>query len=145
MVKYAIRPSRILMIDDNPTDILLTRRALAETGIPHEVRVAHDGEEGLNVLLSMKADHSEPPDLILLDLNMPKKDGFEVLAQMRAQPGIGRIPVVVLTSSTHRADVQRCYALHANSYLAKPVEYKGLKDLIQTVGDYWFGVCMLPK
>lgn len=145
MVKYATRPSRILMIEDNPTDVLLTRRALSETGIPHEVQVARDGEEGLNVLLSLKADESEPPDLILLDLNMPKKDGFEVLAQMRAQPHIGRIPVVVLTSSTHRADVERCYALHANSYLAKPVEYKGLKELMQTVADYWFATCMLPE
>ena len=133
------------MIDDNPTDVLLTRRALSETGIPHELQVAHDGEEGLNVLLTLRADQSEPPDLILLDLNMPKKDGFDVLTEMRAQPNLGHIPVVVLTSSTHRADVQRCYALHANSYLAKPVEYEELKDLMRTVGNYWFGACMLPE
>jgi CheY-like chemotaxis protein len=133
------------MIDDNPTDVLLTRRALAATGIPHELHVAQDGEQGLNALLSPASDRSKPPDLILLDLNMPRKDGFEVLKELRAQPAIGQIPVVVLTSSTHRADVDRCYALHANSYLAKPVEYDELKDLMQTVSAYWFGCSMLPE
>jgi CheY-like chemotaxis protein len=132
------------LIDDSPTDVLLTRRALASVGIPHELQVANDGEEGLNFLLSSDSDRSEQPDLILLDLNMPKKDGFEVLRELRAQPAISNIPVIILTSSTNRRDVERCYTLHANSYMAKPFEYGELRILMVAVSEYWFGHSMIP-
>ena len=143
-MNLTIRPSRILLIDDNPTDVLLTRRALAAVGLPHELQVAQDGEEGLNALLSCDSDRAEQPDLILLDLNMPRKDGFEVLRELRAQRAIGNIPVVVLTSSTNHRDVERCYALHANSYMAKPFEYEELRRMMLAVSEYWFGHSMLP-
>lgn len=132
------------MIDDSPTDVLLTRRAFSAVGFSHELQVAQDGEEGLQFLLSVAPGRPEQPDLILLDLNMPKKDGFQVLTELRTQPVIGDIPVVVFTSSTYREDVERCYALHANSYIAKPVEYEKLKSVISALSEYWFSVTMLP-
>jgi CheY-like chemotaxis protein len=132
------------MIDDNPTDVLLMRRALAAAGVPHELHAAQDGEEGLRFLVSKDPGRPEQPDLILLDLNMPKKNGFQVLTELRAQPVIGDIPVIVFTSSTHREDVDRCYSLRANSYIAKPVEYEKLKSMILVLSEYWFGVTLLP-
>ena len=132
------------MIDDNPTDVLLTRRALSETGIPHELQVAGDGEEGLNVLFSLKASRAEPPDLILLDLNMPRKDGFEVLTEMRALPNIGRIPVIVLTSSQAQEDVLTSYRLHANCFITKPGDLETLILVAQSIEQFWFKLVRLP-
>ena len=132
------------MIDDCPTDVLFTRRAFAAAGIPCELHVAQDGEEGLQFLTSADPGRPEPPDLILLDLNMPRKDGFQVLTELRMEPAIGHIPVIVFTSSTYREDVNRSYALHANAYIAKPVEYEKMKNLILAVSEHWFRIAMLP-
>jgi two-component system response regulator len=119
------RPLRILLIEDNPADVVLTRMTLAESGRVHELMVIVDGEAALAYLRVA----SPPPDLILLDLNLPKIDGFAVLEQLRDLPGFGRVPVAILSSSQMGEDRDRAFRLGARTYLAKPESLSGYKDL----------------
>lgn len=139
-------PIRILLVEDNPGDVRLTREALRDAKMLNELYTAADGVEAL-AFLRREAPHASAPrpDLILLDLNLPKVDGREVLAAIKESPELRRIPVVVLTSSDAEEDVARSYDLHANCYVRKPVELQSFLDVIQTIDDFWLSVVRLPE
>ena len=138
----------ILMADDDGEDCALVRDALCESGRSCDVRFVRNGEELFDYLLRRgeyeEERSSPPPDLILLDLKMPCKDGREVLREIKSDPQLRRIPVVVLTTSTAEADIVACYDLGVNSYLTKPTTFRRLVDLLQTVTQYWFETAELP-
>jgi CheY-like chemotaxis protein len=139
----------ILMADDDADDCMLVRDALRESGRQHELRVVRDGQELLDYLCRRgqyaSAQNTPRPDLILLDLKMPKKDGREALAELKSDPRLRAIPIVVLTTSTDREDVAFAYRNGVNSYVTKPVTYRGLVELMETLGKYWFDLAELPS
>jgi CheY-like chemotaxis protein len=138
----------ILLADDDPDDRQLTRDAFAENRLANVLNTVDDGEELLEYLQrrGRYADkRDEPlPGLILLDLNMPRKDGREALKEIKADPELRRIPIVVLTTSKAEEDILRTYDLGVNSYVTKPVTFKSLVELIKVLGRYWFEVVELP-
>ncbi len=138
----------ILVADDDPDDRMLLQDALEESRLANEVRFVEDGEELMDYLLrrgKYKDPQTSPrPGLILLDLNMPRKDGREVLTELAAEPGLRRIPVVVMTTSKSVDDIDRCYALGANSYITKPVTFGALVDVTKALAQYWFNIVALP-
>jgi CheY-like chemotaxis protein len=136
------------MADDDVEDCLLVRDALRETNLGHELRTVHNGEELLDYLYgrgTYAAPNEAPrPDLILLDLKMPKKDGREALGDIKTDVRLARIPIVVLTTSTAADDVDYCYRIGASCYIPKPVTFRGWVDLMQTLAKYWFELVKLP-
>ncbi len=136
----------ILMAEDDADDRLLAQDALAECGVNGELRFVENGEELLDYLLQRgKFDSQTPrPGLILLDLNMPVKDGREVLQEIKSNAGLRRIPVVVLTTSRADTDIDRIYHLGANSFITKPVRYESLVEVMRIIGQYWLKVVELP-
>ena len=138
----------ILLADDDPEDRLLLSEALAEVRSGSDLHWVENGEELLDYLWRRgcysDAASAPPPNLILLDLNMPKKNGWEVLKEIRADPALAHIPVVVLTTSRMPEDVTRSYALGANSFISKPSTFVGLVDLMQTLSKYWMETVQLP-
>jgi len=133
----------ILLVEDNPDDIALTLRALRKNDLLDRVIVAHDGAEAIGRLLGRGGTVDREgliPQLVLLDLNLPKIDGLDVLRQLRADPRTHRLPVVILTSSREREDVVRSYELGANSYIRKPVDFTKFVDAIGHVGTYWLAI-----
>jgi two-component system, chemotaxis family, response regulator Rcp1 len=140
------KPVEILLVEDNPADVRLTMEALKEGRLLNHVSVAEDGVEAL-AFLRQKGKYADEarPDLILLDLNLPKKDGREVLAEIKEDPELRHIPVVVLTTSTAEQDVLRTYDLHANCYISKPVDFEQFIKVVKSVGDFWFSVVILPS
>lgn len=138
----------ILLVEDDPGDQALTRRALEEGGLPIELQIVEDGEEALEYLQRtgrFAAPGAAPrPDLVLLDLNLPRLDGKQVLQRMRAIPELRGLPVVALTTSRHEADVARTYELGANSYIAKPVDMEQFVATLKELGSYWFQLVLLP-
>ena len=135
-------------MEDNPDDAELTRLAFAEAGAPHRLRVVGDGAEALEYLLA-RGRHAdrEPaglPALVLLDLNLPRLDGHEVLQAIRAGEATRRLPVVVLTTSAEPSDVERAYALGANSYIQKQVAFDRFVDVVRQVGRYWLAINLPP-
>jgi CheY-like chemotaxis protein len=139
----------ILMADDDPEDCQMVKDALAEAGLDHDLRVVGDGEELFDYLNRRDrfsdAEKFPRPDLLLLDLNMPRKDGREALRELKADPDFQRIPVVVLTTSVEDDDVGFCYNAGASSYCAKPSSYSALCELMQVVSKYWFEHVRLPE
>jgi CheY-like chemotaxis protein len=140
-MKQSIEPIVILMADDDEDDRLLTRDALIESRVANDLRFVEDGE-ALMDYLQRRGPYADPatsprPGLILLDLNMPRKDGREALREIKADPELRRIPVVVLTTSKAEEDVYRSYDVGANSYITKPVTFEGLIELMKTLGRYW--------
>lgn len=132
------------MVDDNRTDILLMQKALAKADFPHELRTAPDGQAATDLLKpGSNGSDADRPDLILLDLNMPRKDGFQVLKELKEDPGLAEIPVLIYSSSSHPEDVRRCYALHANSYIPKPMSYEELIEIARLICGYWFRSVLL--
>jgi two-component system response regulator len=129
----------ILLVEDNPDDVELTRRALRKGNITSELRVVTDGAEALELLLG-EPPMDPPPHVILLDLNLPRVSGLEVLARLRADDRTRRIPVVVLTSSVEEADLVRSYDLGANSYVRKPVDFAEFVEVTARLGVYWLNV-----
>lgn len=131
----------ILLVEDNPSDVELTRRALRKAHIANELVVAEDGQAALDYLLGMGAhagrDVAELPALMLLDLKLPKIPGLEVLRRVRADQRTRRLPVVILTTSREEADIGAGYDLGSNSYIAKPVDFKQFADAISQLGLYW--------
>ncbi len=138
------RPVNVLIVEDNPGDVRLTLEALKESKIRNNVSVAYDGVEAMEFLRREgKYSDAERPDLILLDLNLPRKDGREVLAEIKEDHHLRRIPVVVLTTSTAEADIFRTYDLHANCYITKPVDMDQFIHVVQTIEDFWFTIVKL--
>jgi CheY-like chemotaxis protein len=145
----AKEPIVILMADDDSDDRLLTKRALEASRVVNDLRFVEDGEELMDYLLQ-RGGYADPeaaprPGLILLDLNMPRKDGREALAEIKKDPALHRIPVVVMTTSKAEEDVVRSYDLGANSYITKPVTFERLVDLMKTLGTYWIEFVKLPS
>ncbi len=142
----ALRAAEILLVEDNPADIRLTQEVFEEIGAPHRLHVARDGEEALAMLRRQGVHANVPePDLVLLDLNLPRKDGREVLAEIKSDPKLNHIPIVVLSTSRAERDVLACYHLHANCYLQKPVDFEAFAALIRGLQDFWFGRVSLPS
>lgn len=139
------RRIEVLLAEDNPADIRLTRDALKESRMQINLSVAMDGEETMAFLRRQGKYVGAPrPELVLLDLNMPKKDGREVLAEMRKDPGLTCIPVVVLTTSDAEEDIVSCYKLHANGYVTKPTYIEQFATVVRSIEDFWMRVAKLP-
>ena len=142
------KPITILLADDDADDRMMAGEALQESCLANDLRCVEDGEELLDYLCrrgQYAAPGSAPtPGLILLDLNMPKKDGREALQEIKADPELRRIPVVVLTTSKAEEDIYRTYDLGVNSFITKPVVFKSLVELMRTLGKYWFEIVELP-
>jgi CheY-like chemotaxis protein len=141
-------PIAILLAEDDEEDAQMTLEALKRNRVGNDVRVAHDGEEVMDYLrregrFSNGAD-APMPGLILLDLNMPKKDGREVLAEIKSDARLRKIPVIVLTTSKAEEDIVRSYDLGVNSFITKPVTFAGLADAMRVVSEYWFEIVELP-
>jgi CheY-like chemotaxis protein len=139
----------VLMADDDEDDQMFAQDAFEESGLPYNLNFVNDGEaliDYLNHCLeSDESGRSLLPNLILLDLNMPRKDGREALREIKANPQLRHIPVVVLTTSSSDGDVYRSYDIGANSYITKPVTFDALVDVLNTLGKYWFSVVRLPR
>lgn len=139
-------PVQILLVEDSPADIELTTEALAEARVANDLHVVTDGDAALAYLRREPPYTDEPrPDLVLLDLNLPGKDGRDVLAEAKADPGLASIPIVVLTTSGAEADILRSYELHANSYITKPVRFDDFLRTVQSLEDFWLTVVKLPR
>jgi two-component system, chemotaxis family, response regulator Rcp1 len=134
----------ILLVEDNPGDVLLTRRALKSGKVLHNLHVANDGEEALAFLHDVEFGKAPRPDLILLDLNLPKVNGQEVLQRIKSNEALSSIPVVVLTTSEADEDVLRTYRLHANSFITKPVDWQQFMNVVRLIEEYWFSIVRLP-
>jgi two-component system, chemotaxis family, response regulator Rcp1 len=139
------RDIRILIIEDNPGDVRLLKDALTELGARVEFRVASDGAEGLRMTLNEDIQSDWQPDLIFLDLNLPKVGGHEVLARLKADPDKRLIPVIVLSSSRADSDVNRAYNAHANAYVRKPTSFDGLMNAVRGLKSFWIDTVRLPK
>ena len=145
MQKYS-KPVDILLVEDNPGDVRLTQEAFREARMPIKINVAMDGEEAIAYLRHQAPfQDSTRPDLILLDLNIPKKDGREVLAEIKADPILHDIPVVVLTTSNAEQDIQKTYNLEVNAYINKPVDFDRFFDIVQKIEDFWLMTAILPS
>ncbi|MCM5681716.1 response regulator [Schlegelella sp. S2-27] len=139
------RAIEILMVEDNPGDVRLTREAFKEGKVRNELHVAEDGVAALDFLYRRAPYQQAPrPDLILLDLNLPKKDGREVLETIKSDPSLKTIPVVILTTSQAEEDVIRAYHLNANCYVTKPVDFEQFMRIVQTIEEFWLSVVTLP-
>lgn len=134
----------ILLVEDSPGDVRLTREALRESSAQVVLEVARDGVEAMEMLRSENTCDGRFPDLILLDLNLPRKDGREVLAEIKADPHLRLIPVVVLTTSTADSDIQHAYELHANCYVSKPADIDEYFLMIRRCEEFWFKTATLP-
>ena len=139
------QPIEILLVEDNPADVRLTQEALREGKVKNSLNVARDGAEALAFLRREGPYSGAPrPDLILLDLNLPKKDGREVLAEIKADDELKMIPVVVLTTSSAELDILKSYSLHANCYITKPVDLEQFVTVVKAIDDFWLTVVRLP-
>ena len=139
------RPAEILLVEDNPGDVILTQKAFRQGRIANHITVAKNGEEAMEILRRQnKHADASVPDLILLDLNLPRKSGQEVLNEIKSDPVLKHIPVVVLTSSKAELDVVKTYDLHANSYIIKPVSMEKFAETVTMLENYWFTLVVLP-
>ncbi len=137
---------QVLLVEDNPGDVRLTKEALKEGKLLNQLTVVGDGVEALSFLRKQGIYADAPqPELILLDLNLPKKDGREVLAEIKADPKLRRIPVVVLTTSSSEEDILKIYDLHANCYITKPVDLEQFMGVVKSIEDFWVSVVKLPS
>lgn len=139
------RAVEILLVEDNPADVRLTEEALSEGKVANSLRVAEDGVQAL-AMLRREGEYAElpRPDLILLDLNLPRKGGQEVLQEIKADADLRRIPVVVLTTSSAERDILKSYELHANCYITKPVDLEQFLAVVKQIDDFWLTVVRLP-
>jgi chemotaxis family two-component system response regulator Rcp1 len=141
-----MQPIHILLVDDNEGDILLTREALEEASIINKISIAYDGMEAINFLKKRPPFGNNPlPDLILLDINLPKMDGKEVLSIIKSDPDLKRIPVIMLTTSSSEKDILASYDNYANCYITKPVDLDRFIDVVRTIEDFWISIVKLPK
>lgn len=136
---------QILLVEDDPGDVLITREAFADNKVRNELSVVSDGEAAMAFLRRENGFASAPrPDLILLDLNLPRKAGHEVLAEIKSDPDLQRIPVVVLTTSDAEEDILRSYDLHANAYVTKPVDFECFLNVVRQIDEFFVTVVRLP-
>lgn len=139
------RPIEVLLVEDSPTDALMTREAFESNKLLNNLHVVEDGVEAIRYLKKEGAYGEVPrPDLILLDLNLPRKNGREVLAEIKADEQLMTIPVVVLTTSKAEEDIHRAYGLHANCYITKPVDFADFGAVVTSIESFWFAVVTLP-
>jgi two-component system, chemotaxis family, response regulator Rcp1 len=139
------RPVEILLVEDNPGDVRLTREALKEAKVHNNLSVVGDGVEAMAFLRRQGSCGSAPrPDIVLLDLNLPKKDGREVLAEVKSDPDLRRIPVVILTTSKAEEDILKTYDLHANCFVTKPVDFEQFIKVVQSIEGFWLTIVQLP-
>jgi CheY-like chemotaxis protein len=139
------KPMQILLVEDNPGDVRLAVEALRGAKVRHQLHVAHDGVEAMSLLRREGRFVGFPrPDLVLLDLNLPRKDGHEVLAEIKQDADLRRIPVVILTSSAAEQDILHAYNLYANCYITKPLDLEQFLRVIRSIEDFWFVVVSLP-
>jgi CheY-like chemotaxis protein len=139
------RPVEILLVEDNPGDVRLTREALKEAKVRNSLSVVGDGVEAMAFLHREGTYTTAPrPDIVLLDLNLPKKDGRQVLAEVKADPDLRRIPVVILTTSKAEEDILKTYDLHANCFVTKPVDFDQFIKVIQSIEGFWLTIVQLP-
>jgi chemotaxis family two-component system response regulator Rcp1 len=145
-IKISSTPIEVLLVEDSPGDVRLTREALKDAKVHISLHVASDGIEAMAYL-----ECEEPyvnairPDLILLDLNLPRKDGRQVLKEIKESPKLRSIPVVILTTSSSEADILQSYHLHANCYISKPVDLDGFLKVVQSIDSFWLSVVKLPR
>jgi two-component system, chemotaxis family, response regulator Rcp1 len=139
-------PIEVLLVEDSPGDVRLTREAFTDAKVHINLHVASDGVKAMLFLNREGEQANAPrPDLILLDLNLPKKDGREVLAEIKENPKLKSIPVVILTTSSSEADILRSYQLHANCYITKPVGLEGFLTVVRSIDSFWLSVVKLPR
>jgi two-component system, chemotaxis family, response regulator Rcp1 len=139
------RQIEVLLVEDNPGDVRLTIEAMKEGKVTNHISVAYDGIEAMEFLRREGRFTDSPrPDLILLDLNMPRKDGRQVLAEIKENPDLKSIPVVILTTSEAEQDIVKTYELHANCYVTKPVDLEQFVKIARLIEDFWFSVVKLP-
>ena len=140
-----VKPVVMLLVEDNPGDVALAREALADSKIHNQLMVVDDGVKAMEFLHREGAYTDAPrPDLILLDLNLPRKDGREVLAEIKSDDNLKRIPVVILTSSKAEEDVLRSYNLHANCYISKPIDLNQFMHVVRSIESFWLSMVVLP-
>lgn len=144
MNRDRLTPLQIFLIEDNPGDVELAREALRTSKLANELVAWSDGRLALAELKRRQAAH-ELPDLIFLDLNLPGMSGIEVLASIKATAGLGRIPVVILTSSQAETDIAKSYDLHANCYITKPLDFQRFIEVIHSIEEFWFTLVRLPS
>lgn len=137
--------AEILLVEDNAMDVLITREALKDARMRNRLSVVENGEEAMDFLRHRGKYADEPlPDLILLDLNLPKKDGREVLEEVKADPVLKHIPIVVLTSSEAKEDILKSYRLHCNCFITKPVDLEQFTSVVRSIEGFWFAIVTLP-
>jgi chemotaxis family two-component system response regulator Rcp1 len=138
----------ILLVEDNPADVKITQRALRDSGFPVDLRVVRDGQEAVDYLLRAGPHAADPtwrsPDLILLDLNLPRLDGLQVLQRIRATPELRKVPVLILTTSDRPKDIEETYTAGANTYIQKPADFARFVQVLRTIQQYWLDAAMLP-
>lgn len=141
-----VRPVNILLVEDSPGDVRLTKEILADTRMANEIHVVNDGEAAM-AFLRRRGEHTDAPrpDLVLLDLNLPRKDGREVLQEMKNDETLRRIPVIVLTTSAAERDVLRSYDLHVNCYITKPIDLDEFITVVRSIEGFWLSVVRLPS
>ena len=140
-----LEPAEILLVEDNPVDVMVTRQALHDGKVFNRLHVAEDGEEAMEFLQRRgKFPDAPRPDLVLLDLNLPKKSGMEILTEMKQDPELTLIPVVILTTSEAEADILNSYQLHANCFITKPVDMEQFIHVIKMIEGFWLTVVKLP-
>lgn len=134
----------VLVVEDSPADVRLIREALKDASVPVKITVAHDGIEAMTCLYELDAA-ATLPDLMLLDLNLPRKNGREVLAEVKTSPRLKQIPVLVMTSSRSDEDINQAYALNANCYIAKPYDFHEYVNVVRSIERFWFMTATLPE
>lgn len=140
------KPIDLLLVEDNPGDIRLTEEALREGAVPVKLSVAMDGVEAVDFLHRRgKYQNAPRPDLILLDLNLPRKNGPEVLSEIKADPDLKRIPVLVMTTSHEPGDIQKAYSLNANCYITKPIQLDDFMNVVHSIENFWLKTAVLPE
>ncbi len=138
------RPIQILLVEDNPDDVSITTRAFEKSAVVSRLIVARDGQEVVDLLCAGDGSAARP-DLVLLDINLPKVNGLDVLAKVRGTAAVATVPIVMLTASGRREDIDRSYQLGANSYIQKPIVFERLTRALEIIRQYWFEVATLPR
>ncbi len=145
MAEHNGRPIEILLVEDNPADVLLMEEALLEGKLSNNLSAVTNGDDAVDFLKKRgRFRDAVRPDLIMLDLNLPRKDGREVLAEVKNDADLKKIPIVIMTTSRSQDDIERTYSLHANAYVTKPVGVRQFFEVVQKIEDFWFSIVKLP-